>query len=164
MRMCGACIWANGFPCERVEFFPAERSGELSFLEGELADLNRSTKGAIWGLRIFIGLVFAIVGLAKLTATGNTVAYFAAIGSGQWFRYLTGSIDLVGAALLFTEGWTFYGALLIACSAGLAAAISLTALRGDAMWGDPVMGVVPLVMAARAAVLAWLKRQHRGVS
>lgn len=43
---------------------------------------------AIWALRA-----------AKLTGSLHTVQTFAALGWGQWFRYLTGLIDLAGALL-----------------------------------------------------------------
>jgi len=116
---------------------------------------------AIWTLRIVLGIAFAYVSTTKLTGTGDTVPYFAAIGWGQWFRYLTGLIDLVGVILLFVPGSTFYGALALACSVGLGAALSLTVLHGDPKWGAPVMVVVPVILALLAAMLAWLTRPNR---
>ena len=116
---------------------------------------------ASWTLRIVLGLIFAFVATTKLTATGNTVEYFAAIGWGQWFRYLTGSFDLVGVMLLFVPRLTCYGATLLACNVGTAAVISLTVLRGDPNWGAPVMVFVPLVMTLLALLLAWLTYPHR---
>lgn len=73
---------------------------------------------AIWALRVVLGLIFLAVGATKLTGTGNTVEYFAAIGWGQWFRYLTGVLDIAGAALLFVPRWTCYGAIVLTCSVG----------------------------------------------
>ena len=109
---------------------------------------------SIWVLRVVLGLVFLAVGTTKLMGTGNTVEYFAAIGWGQWFRYVTGAIDVAGVALLFVPRWTCYGAALLACSVGTAAAISLTVLRGDPMWGGPLTVFVPLVLTLLAAWLA----------
>jgi putative oxidoreductase len=116
---------------------------------------------AIWALRVVLGLLFLAVGSTKLTGTGNTVEYFAAIGWGQWFRYLTGLLDITGAALLFVPRWTCYGAILLACSVGSATLIALTLLRGNPMWGGSEMVLVPLVITLLAAVLAWLTRPHR---
>ena len=116
---------------------------------------------AIWALRVVLGLTFLAVGTAKLTGTGQTVEYFAAIGWGQWFRYLTGLLDIVGAVLLFVPRWTCYGAILLACSVGLGTLISLTVLRGNPTWGAPEMVLVPLVLTLLAAVLVWLTRPHR---
>lgn len=116
---------------------------------------------AVWALRAVLGLAFAFVGSTKLTGTGNTVEYFAAIGWGQWFRSLTGVLDIAGAALLFAPRWTCYGAMTLACSAGLAAVISLTVLHGNPTWGAPMMVLVPLVLTSLAVVLASLTRSHR---
>jgi putative oxidoreductase len=116
---------------------------------------------AIWALRVVLGLLFLAVGTTKLTGTRNTVEYFAAIGWGQSFRYLTGLLDIAGAALLFVPRWTCYGAILLACSVGSATLIALTLLRGNPMWGGSEMVLVPLVITLLAAVLAWLTRPHR---
>jgi uncharacterized membrane protein YphA (DoxX/SURF4 family) len=116
---------------------------------------------ASWTLRIVLGLILVLVATTKLTATGNTVAYFAAIGWGQWFRYLTGSFDLIGAVLLFVPRLTCYGAILLACNTGTATVISLTVLRGDPDWGGPAMVLVPLVMTGLAITLACLTHAQR---
>jgi uncharacterized membrane protein YphA (DoxX/SURF4 family) len=117
---------------------------------------SKSRMITIWGLRLGLGVIFIIVAVSKLTGTGNTVQYFAAIGWGQWFRYLTGSLDLLGVILLFLPRWTCYGAIILACSVGSAAVISLTVLRGNPVWGGPVMIVVPLVFTLVAMFLGWL--------
>ncbi len=85
----------------------------------------------------------------------------SAIGWGQWFRYLTGVLDIAGAALLFVPRWTCYGAIVLACSVGTGTLISLTVLRGDPTWGSSAMVSVPLVFTTLAVVLAWLARPHR---
>jgi len=56
---------------------------------------------AISALRVVLGLVFLYVGTTKVTGTGHTVEYFAAIGWGQWFRYLTGVLDIGGGSPAF---------------------------------------------------------------
>ncbi len=119
---------------------------------------------AIWALRVFLGLIFLYIGVTKLTGTANTVEYFAAIGWGQWFRYLTGILDIVGAALLFVPKWTYFGAIVLAGSVGTGTLISLTVLRGDPRWGSgrpEMMVVLPLVLTIIAALLALLTWPHR---
>lgn len=111
---------------------------------------------AIWALRVVLGLAFLYIGTTKLTGTGHTVEYFAAIGWGQWFRYLTGVLDIAGVALLVTPTAIFYGAIALGCSVGLGALISLTVLRGDPTWGGSEMVAAPLVLTLLAALLAWL--------
>jgi uncharacterized membrane protein YphA (DoxX/SURF4 family) len=120
---------------------------------------------AIWALRLFLGLVFLYVGTTKVTGIGNTVEYFAAIGWGQWFRYLTGVLDIAGAALLFAPKWTWLGATVLTCSVGTGTLISVTVLRGDPTWGSgnpEIMVGMPLVLTILAASLALLSRP-RGV-
>jgi putative oxidoreductase len=114
---------------------------------------SKSRTIAIWALRVVLGLIFLAVGTTKLTGTGQTVEYFAAIGWGQWFRYLTGILDIAGVALLFVPKWTRFGAIVLACSVGSGTLISVTVLRGDPTWGSSEMVLVPLVLTMLAAVL-----------
>jgi len=119
---------------------------------------------SIWALRVFLGLIFLYIGTTKLTGTTGTVEYFAAIGWGQWFRYLTGILDIAGAALLFVPKWTWFGALVLAGSVGTGTLISVTVLRGDPRWGSgrsDMMVVLPLVLTVIAVLLAWLTRPDR---
>lgn len=51
------------------------------------------------GLRAVLTLAFIGAGGAKLAGVEMMVATFDAIGVGQWFRYVTGIIE-VGAAIL----------------------------------------------------------------
>ena len=61
-----------------------------------------------WRLRFFLlefielllAGVFFIVGGAKLVGRHDMVTLFRDVGFGQWFRYLTGGIEVTGAALL----------------------------------------------------------------
>ncbi len=103
---------------------------------------------AIGILRILLALAFLVIGTAKLTSSLQTVQLFAAIGSGQWFRYVTGLLDVIGALLLFVPRWTGYGALLIVCTIGLATLLSVVLLHQNP--------AVPLVLTLLAAALAWL--------
>jgi len=122
------------------------------------------TKGRtiiVWTLRVVLGLTFLVIGTTKLTGTGNTVDYFAAIGWGQWFRYLTGLLDVAGAALLFVPKLSYYGAIALACSVGTATFISLTVLRGNPTWGGTETVLVPLAFTLLATALAWLTRPNQ---
>ncbi|WP_394690640.1 DoxX family protein [Hoeflea sp.] len=53
------------------------------------------------GLRAVLTLAFAAAGLAKLAGVDMMVGTFDAIGVGQWFRYVTGIIEVGGAILLW---------------------------------------------------------------
>ncbi len=106
-------------------------------------------------LRVLLALVFLTIGTAKLTASLGTVGWFAQLGWGQWFRYLTGLLDIAGALLLFVPRWTFYGALVLACTIRPATVLNVL----FRLHQNPV---VPLVLTLLAATLAWLTRPRRG--
>src|SRR2546422_11452817 len=54
----------------------------------------------LWVLQIAAAGMFLMVGFLKLSGNAQLVGLFQAIGLGQWFRYLTGSLDVAGAILL----------------------------------------------------------------
>lgn len=74
------------------------------------------SKYAFLGLKALVALAFLAAGFAKLAGVEMMVATFEAIGVGQWFRYVTGSIEILGAALLFIPGKQAYGAGLLTCT------------------------------------------------
>jgi uncharacterized membrane protein YphA (DoxX/SURF4 family) len=106
---------------------------------------------AIGVLRLLLALTFLTIGAAKLTGSLGTVGWFTQLGWGQWFRYLTGLLDIIGALLLFVPRWTFYGAVVLACTIGTATVLNvLFPLRQNPL--------VPLAITMVAATLAWLAR------
>ena len=68
------------------------------------------------GLKVVAGLAFVAAGLAKLTGAEMMVGTFDAIGAGQWFRHVTGLIEVVAAILLFVPGRQAIGAGLLVCT------------------------------------------------
>jgi hypothetical protein len=111
-----------------------------------------------WALRVVLGIAFLLIGATKFAGIANTVAYFEAIGWGQWFRYLTGTVDVVGAVLLLVPRYTFYGTIVLLSSVGTAAVLSLTVLRGNPVWGSLAMVLQPLVLTLLTVTLAWVTR------
>jgi hypothetical protein len=51
-------------------------------------------------LELLLAGVFLVVGGAKLVGRPDMIALFGDIGLGQWFRYVTGVIEVAGGALL----------------------------------------------------------------
>lgn len=49
------------------------------------------------GLRGLLTLAFVAAGIAKLVGVGMMIDTFDAVGVGQWFRYLTGFIEIAAA-------------------------------------------------------------------
>ena len=67
-------------------------------------------------LKILVAVAFIAAGTAKLTGAEMMVATFDNIGAGQWFRYLTGAIEVTAAILLFIPGKQAYGAAFLLCT------------------------------------------------
>ncbi len=87
---------------------------------------------AIRVLRVILGLFFIMDGVIKLTGISKTVLLFEHIGWGQWFRYFTGALVLVGGALmLLRRRWTLLGAILCACTVGTGALLYAFKLHRD---------------------------------
>jgi len=111
---------------------------------------------ATWVLRALLGVAFLVIGAAKLTSQPQTVQLFAAIGWGQWFRYLTGALDVTGALLVLSPWMPFYGAVVLGCSVGTAVVLSLALLHNN-----PAAGVA---LFALAVAVAWLTRPLAGAA
>ena len=72
-------------------------------------------KWLLLAVRVFLTLAFAAVGLSKLMGVQMLVDEFAKIGVGQWFRYVTGIIEVGAAILIWVPGYTVYAAGLMVC-------------------------------------------------
>ena len=67
-------------------------------------------------IRVILAFTFFAAGSAKLAGVDMMVATYDTIGVGQWFRYLTGIIEISSAVLLFAPGKQAYGAALLVCT------------------------------------------------
>lgn len=65
------------------------------------------------GLRALLTLAFVGAGAAKLAGVDMMVATYDAIGVGQWFRYVTGIVEIGGAALLWLPRRQVMGAAIL---------------------------------------------------
>lgn len=90
-------------------------------------------KYGLLGLKVVAGLAFLAAGLAKLTGAEMMVGTFDAIGAGQWFRHVTGLIEVVAAILLFVPGRQAIGAGLLVCTMVGAILAHILVLGADTM-------------------------------
>ena len=65
------------------------------------------------GLRGLLTLAFVGAGGAKLAGAEMMVTTYETIGLGQWFRYLTGIVEVAGAILLWLPNRQVVGAALL---------------------------------------------------
>lgn len=77
---------------------------------------DKLKKYGFLALKILVAAAFAAAGLAKLAGVQMMVDTFEAVGLGQWFRYLTGIIEVGSAVLLFVPSKQAYGAALLVCT------------------------------------------------
>lgn len=61
-------------------------------------------------------LIFVAAGSAKLIGADMMVGTFDQVGLGQWFRYVTGLIEIGSALLLWVPGLQIIGAALLTCT------------------------------------------------
>ncbi len=68
------------------------------------------------GLRALLTLAFVAAGGAKVVGVDMMIHTFDQIGIGQWFRYVTGVVEVVGAVVLWLPGRQALGAALLGCT------------------------------------------------
>ena len=106
----------------------------------------------LWVLQIGAAGMFLMVGFLKLSGNPQLVGLFEAIGLGQWFRYLTGTLEVAGAFLLLIPRMSGLGALMLA-GVMVGAVVTHVFIVG----GSPLMAIILLVVTG---VVAWRRRQR----
>jgi putative oxidoreductase len=68
--------------------------------------------------RLGLGLLFVLIGYSKLDSNprGEWVRIFEQIGLGQWFRYLTAALQVLGGILVLFPQTLTAGAAMLACT------------------------------------------------
>ena len=106
----------------------------------------------LWLLTIVSAAMFLLAGALKLAGVQMEVDLFAAVGIGQWFRYLTGVLEIGGAIGLFVPALATYAALLLA-----------TVITGAIMTHLFIIGgnpLVPILLLGATLTIAWLRREQ----
>ncbi len=116
---------------------------------------TRSTQGkawnvALWVLQVLAAAMFLFSGGMKLLGAPDMVELFDAIGIGQWFRFLTGGLEVIGAVALLTRRFSAHGALLLA-----AVMVGAVVTELFVLGGPPLPALVNLVITA---LIAWGRR------
>ncbi len=104
----------------------------------------------LWTLQVLVALAFVAAAAGKLLGSTDMVALFDAVGVGQWFRYVTGLIELLGALLLIVPGRAAFGSVLLAGVMAAAVVAHLTVLH--------TAPTAPLVLFALTALISWGRR------
>jgi putative oxidoreductase len=115
----------------------------------------RWKSASLWVIRGLLALVFASAGGAKLYGVPMLVEEFQHMGLGQWFRYFTGTLELLGAVLILVPSLAAFGAVLLICIM-----VGATLMHLLVIGGSPVPA---LVLLALSAIVAYVKRGQIGI-
>lgn len=101
-------------------------------------------------LRGLLAFAFALAGGAKLASLPEMVQLFAALGLGQWFRFVTGGLEIAAALLVIIPPTVVAGsALMLSILSG--------ALIAHALIGGSAVPALILLLVVVA--LMWVRRR-----
>jgi putative oxidoreductase len=104
-----------------------------------------------WALRGAVAAAFIVFGIDKFRGA-EWVTLFRQIGLGQWFRYCTGVVEIVGGVLVLIPWTVTAGLALLACTMASAALILAFVI------GHPGDMAIPLSFCV-CLILFWLNRR-----
>ena len=78
--------------------------------------MNKYNKYLLLAIKILVSVAFLGAGLSKLAGVEMMVNTYKEIGFGQWFRYLTGVIEVGSVILLWLGSKQVFGAVLLVCT------------------------------------------------
>src|SRR5882762_7958906 len=107
---------------------------------------GRASLIALWLTQVALALLFLMAGGSKLAGVPAMVSLFDALGLGQWFRYVTGVIEVTSGIALLVPPAALFGAMLLIPTMLGAAAANLFLGQSPA---------APLVLLLAAAAVAW---------
>jgi len=109
-----------------------------------------------WMFRVAIALIFVLEGTEKFSANPDSswVRLFQQIGAGQWFRYVTGLVEVLGAVLVLVPWTVTAGLALLGCTMAAATLIVLLVL------GRPGDSVFPGIFFIGLAAFYWSRRRR----
>ena len=104
----------------------------------------------LWILQVIVALAFFAAGGSKLTGAEQMVGMFDKIGLGQWFRYVTGLLEVAGAIGLFIPRYAFYaaGSLMLVMAGAIFAHLTI-------LGGSPL---APIVLFFLSSAIAYLQK------
>jgi putative oxidoreductase len=79
----------------------------------EAGQPSRAATIALWVFRIVVAALFLFAGALKLTGAEMEVDVFNQVGLGQWFRYVTGLLEVGGGVLTLIPATSAFGVLIL---------------------------------------------------
>jgi putative oxidoreductase len=100
----------------------------------------------LWTVRVLLALAFGAAGAAKLAGAAPMVQVFDLIGIGQWFRYVTGIVEVVGAILMLVPRAGLLAGLLLFVTMVCAVMTHLFVISGS-----PMLAIVLAILSGFVA-------------
>jgi len=113
---------------------------------------GRAAVIALWAVQIGLAGMFLLAGGSKLLGAAPMVALFSVIGIGQWFRYVTGLVEVGSAVALLVPAFVVFGALALVPTM-IGAILAQVFIVGDS-------AVPPAVLLVGVAVVIWARRDE----
>jgi len=107
----------------------------------------------LWFVVRLPGVGIGVTGVAKFITAPRWQHWFGQWGYPEWFAYVAGVIEILGAILLFVPKTSRYGALLLS-STMLAAAVTLFT-HPHTIFGRGSTPLVYCVWLAAVAIVSW---------
>lgn len=112
--------------------------------------VNKTANMLLWALQAACAAIFLMAGAKKLMADPMMVMAFAKVGLGQWFRILTGTLEVFGGIGLLVPRFTAGAAAMLAVVMVGATVAHLTVLGGS-----PAMAIG---LGVACLIIAWFRR------
>ena len=106
----------------------------------------------LWVAQIALAGMFLLAGSSKLLSAPAMVGLFDAIGIGQWFRYLTGLIEVGSALALLVPSIAVFGALAL-----VATMVGAITTHLFIVGGSPA---VPAILLLGSVGVVWARRHQ----
>ena len=119
-------------------------------IDKQAATTSKGRVITLWTLSGLVALAFVFVGGGKLAGTAAMVELFDKVGVGQWFRYLTGLLEVAGGIGLLIPRYAFYAAVMLVIVM-IGAIVTHVAVVG----GSPAPAASLFVLSG---IIAWLRK------
>jgi uncharacterized membrane protein YphA (DoxX/SURF4 family) len=129
-------------------------SASISFTHTPTIHRGRAATVTLWIVQIALAGMFLMAGASKLFGAAPMVELFNAIGIGQWFRYVTGLIEVGAAIALLVPRAAVFGALVLVPTMIGAIVTQLFIVHASP--------VAPAVLLVGAVAILWIRRRELG--
>lgn len=116
---------------------------------GASSGASRARTAVVWILSVAAAGMFLMAGWGKLSGAPQMVGLYDVIGVGQWFRYLTGAIEVTAALALLVPSVAAFGAAALAATMVGAIATHLFIIGGSI--------AIPVLLLAATSFIAWTR-------